>query len=55
MIPSNIMFIHPVTHTALSALSGFFAPRFCPTSVEAALLIPHDGKIVNPIILIAIV
>ena len=49
------MFTQPVTQTAFSALSGFFAPRFCPTRVEAALLIPHDGRIVNPIILIAIV
>ena len=40
----NIMFHIPVNHTARSARSGFRAPKFCPTSVAAALLKPHDGR-----------
>ena len=34
----------PPSHTARSLRSGRLAPRFCPTSVAAALLMPHDGR-----------
>ena len=33
-----------VMYTDCSALSGFLAPRFCPTNVAAALLNPHTGN-----------
>src|SRR5437868_8924616 len=36
-----------VRQTDLSALSGCPAPRFCPTSVAAALARPHAGKMVK--------
>jgi len=39
------MLYKPVRHTACSARSGFPAPRFWPTSVAAALLSPHEGRI----------
>ena len=44
-----------MSQTERSARSGFEAPRFCPTSVAAALLNPHDGKITKIIIRTAIV
>ena len=42
-----------VRQTDRSALSGLPAPRFWPTSVAAALLMPQDGSIANTMILIA--
>ena len=53
--PRNIILINAICQTAFSARSGFLAPKFCPTKVEAALAIPQDGKNVKLIILIAIV
>ncbi len=49
------MFTKPVLQTAFSALSGLPAPRFWPTSVAAALAIPHAGRIVKMIMRMAIV
>ena len=40
----NAMFQPPVIHTARSARSGFPAPRFWPTSVEAAFESPQQGR-----------
>ena len=45
----------PVLHTDRSARSGFKAPRFCPTRVAAALLIPQEGMSVNINTLMAMV
>ena len=38
------MFTTDIVQTDFSALSTLFAPRFCPTNVEAALLRPHAGN-----------
>ncbi len=51
----NTMFIQPMRHTAASARPGSPAPRFCPTSVAAALDMPQAGISVNIITRIAIV
>ena len=40
-------------HTDCSARFGYSAPRFCPTSVAAALLMPHAGSKKNNNIRIA--
>ena len=53
--PRKHMFAKPVTHTERYARAGFPAPRFCPTSVAAALLMPHDGSIAKMMIRSAIV
>ena len=44
-----------VDNTEVSARAGCLAPRFCPTSVAAALLRPHDGRMTKMMIRIAIV
>jgi hypothetical protein len=49
------MFIQPMRHTAASARSGSPAPRFCPTSVAAALDMPQAGIRVNIMMRIVIV
>ena len=41
--------------TERAARSGFFAPRFWPTSVAAAFDIPHDGRSAKTTMRIAIV
>ena len=38
------VFYDPAVHTERSARSGCLAPRFCPTSVAAALLMPQLGS-----------
>ena len=52
--PIKIALYFAVRITDCSALSGWPAPRFWPTKVAAALLIPHAGKIKNITILMAI-
>src|SRR5215813_2255086 len=42
-------------HTACSARSGRFAPRFCPTSVAAADPSPQEGRVEKITIRIATV
>ena len=54
-IDKNIIFATVVYHADFAALSGFPAPKFCPTKVAAALLIPHDGNMVKIITLMATV
>ena len=49
------MFIQPIRQTAASARSDLPAPRFCPTSVAAALDMPQAGISVNIMMRIAIV
>jgi hypothetical protein len=49
------MLNQPVRHTEASARSGSFAPRFCPSSVAAALESPHAGRIAKTMMRIAIV
>jgi hypothetical protein len=39
------MLYKPVIHTARSARSGFPAPRFWPTRVATAFVMPQDGSI----------
>ncbi len=53
-IAINVALYCAVFITERSALSGCLAPRFCPTSVVAALLNPHAGKIKNITILNAV-
>ena len=53
--PRKTMFIPAEIQVDFSARSGNPAPRFCPTKVAAALLIPQEGRIVNIRILIAMV
>ena len=38
------MLYNAAVHTARSARSGLPAPRFCPTIVAAALLMPKAGS-----------
>ncbi len=38
------MLYNAAVHTARSARSGLPAPRFCPTIVAAALLMPNAGS-----------
>ena len=44
IVPRKIAPIAPAVHAARSARSGFLAPRFCPTSVAAALASPKEGR-----------
>ena len=53
-MPIKIALYFAVFITDSSARCGWFAPRFWPTNVAAALLMPHAGKIKNITSLIAI-
>ena len=49
------MLYQPIRHTDASARSGRAAPRFWPTSVAAALDMPHAGISVNIMMRMAMV
>lgn len=50
----NMALYFKVNNALCSARNGFFAPRFCPTKVVAALLNPQAGKIKKTTFRIAI-